>query len=52
LTEFGHEFGFSPISKHGYGTGSEYIDAHPELIAKPVPNVENYFYVDMSCYFV
>jgi len=43
LTGFGYEFEFSPISKHGYGTGNGYIGTHPEPIPKPVPNVENYF---------
>jgi len=36
-------FGFSPISKHGYGTGNGYIGTHPKLIPEPVPNAENYF---------
>jgi len=41
LTEFGYEFGFSSISKHGYGTGNRGIGAHPEPIPKPVSKVEN-----------
>jgi hypothetical protein len=40
---FGYEFGFSPISKHGYGMGNGYIGTHPEPIPKHVPNAENYF---------
>ena len=36
-------FGFSPISKHGYGTCNGYIGTHPELIPKHIPNVGNYF---------
>jgi len=43
LTRFGYEFELSLISKHGYGTGNGYVATHPELILKPVPNVENYF---------
>jgi hypothetical protein len=43
LTGFGYEFWFSPISKHGYGTGNGYIGTHLELIPKPVPNAENFF---------
>ena len=43
MTGFGYEFGFSPISKHGYGTGKGHIDTHPEPIPKFVPNVEIYF---------
>ena len=46
------EFEFSPISKHGYGMSNEYIGTYPELIPKPVPNVEKLFYVDKPCYFV
>jgi len=40
LTEFGYRFGFSPISKYGYGTGNGDICTHPEPIPKPYPNVE------------
>jgi len=50
LTEFGYEFGFSSILKHGYGTGNEYIGTHPEPILKPVPNAENYFM--LICYVI
>jgi len=51
LTEFGYEFEFSPISKHGYGTGNGYIGTQPEPIPKTVPNVENYlcWYVMLFC---
>jgi len=35
--------GFSPISKHGYGTCNEYMGIHPEPIPKLVLNAENYF---------
>jgi len=50
LTEFGYEFEFFPISKHGYGTGNGYIGTHLEPIPKPVSNAKNYFYVDTQCY--
>jgi hypothetical protein len=43
LTGFGYEFGFSPITKHGYGTGNKYLDTHPELKPKPVPNAKSHF---------
>jgi len=43
LIEFGYEFGFSPISKHGYETGNRYIGTHPEPIPKPILNTEDYF---------
>jgi len=43
LTGFGHGYGFSPISKHGYGTGDRYIGTHPKPIPKPVPNVKKFF---------
>ena len=43
LTGFGYEFGFSPISKHGYGMGNGYIGTNPKPILKHIPNVENYF---------
>jgi len=41
LIEF--EYGFFPISKHGYGTGNGDIGTHPEPTSKLVPNVENQF---------
>jgi len=34
LIEFGYEFGFFPISKHGYGTGNGDICACPIPIPK------------------
>jgi len=44
LTGFGYEFGFSPISKYGYGTGNGDICTHPEPIPKPYPNVEKSYF--------
>ena len=46
----GFEYGFSLISKHGYGTGNGYVDTHPGPIPKPVPNVKNYFI--LICYVI
>ncbi|AET02357.1 hypothetical protein MTR_8g039520 [Medicago truncatula] len=41
LIGFGYGFGFSPISKHRYGTRNRDICIHPEPIPKLVLNVEN-----------
>jgi len=45
LTGFG--FGFSPISKHGYGTGNKVICTHPEPILVPVPNIKITFFLPL-----
>jgi len=59
LTKFRYEFGFSLISKHGYGMDNRDIGTNLRPIPKPISECHNYYFISalllpfyLSCYLV